>query len=96
MQLSSFLQLTNDLNKNYSLFYRPDKKRKFYPLNKVTITSTGAYFSTGNSSKTLASFKQIVATLHHKKLPLLIKYQNKIIKIYGIQIDMEHQRIYLF
>lgn len=96
MQLNSFLQLTNDLNKNYLLFYRPDKKEKFYPLSKLTITATGGYFLTGTTKRTLASFYQIILPLHHKDLPLLIKYQNRNIKIYGIQIDIDQQKIYLF
>lgn len=95
MQLNSFLQLTNDLNKNYLLLYRPDKKEKFYPLSKLIVTTTGASFLTGTSKRTLSSFYQIIVPLHHKDLPLLIKHQNQNIKIYGIQIDIDQQNIYL-
>lgn len=96
MQLISFLQLTNDLNQNYSVFYRPNKKERLYPLSKLTITSEGAALLTGSLPKTLLSINQMIAPLHHKNLPLFIKHQNKIIKVYGIQIDIDQQKIYLF
>lgn len=96
MQLSSFLQLTQDLNPNYSLYYRPAKKDKFYPITKVTISAQECIFETKNNhAKSLADIQKVLQHIHQTNINLFIDHQNTKNIIYGIQIDLTQNKIYL-
>ncbi|MBD5430310.1 hypothetical protein [Lactobacillus sp.] len=96
MQLNLFLQLTKDLNPNYSLYYRPSKKGKSYPITKATISGQECIFETKNSyAKTLADIQKILHHIHQTNINLLIDYKKEKSTIYGIQIDLSKNIIYL-
>lgn len=96
MQLSSFLQLTQDLNPNYFLYYRPAKKNNFYPITKVTISAQECTFETKNAhAKSLADIQKILQHIHQNKINLFINHQNNKNTVYGIQIDLAKNKIYL-
>lgn len=96
MQLNSFLQLTQDLNSNYLLYYRPAKKNKFYPITKATISAQECVFETKNEHpKSLAEIQKVLAHIHQNKIDLFINHQNRKNFIYGIQIDLVQKKIYL-
>lgn len=96
MRLNSFLQSTQDLNPNYLLYFRPAKKNKFYPITKVTLSAQECLFETKNSQpKSLADIQKILQHIHQTNIDLFVNHQNQKNIIYGIQIDLAQNKIYL-
>ncbi|MBP2057595.1 DNA-directed RNA polymerase alpha subunit [Lactobacillus colini] len=97
MKLDSFLQLTQDLNPKYFLYYRPQKKDKIYPIAKVTLSTQECLFETKNTyPKSLANIQKILRQVHQTDTSLFINHQNIRNEIYGVQIDLQQGKIYLF
>lgn len=96
MQLSSFLELTADLNQNYALYYRLRKTDTFLPITKITLDSTDCLFYTSQDTpRKLTSIQKILHQIHQTNINLSVIYNNKKTAIYGVQIDLANSRIYL-
>lgn len=96
MRLNSFLQSTQDLNPNYLLYFRPAKKDKFYPITKVTLSAQECLFETKNNHpKSLADIQKILQHIHQTNIDLFVNHQNQKNIIYGVQIDLAQNKIYL-
>ncbi|BDR60201.1 hypothetical protein [Lactobacillus xylocopicola] len=93
MRLTDFLQLTNDLNKQTTLYLTlADRVR---PLTSLKISSRACVLYPGTSPMTLTKLTRLVINLHDRNLPLAIQGEGEQVPVYGIQIRPESNSIRL-
>lgn len=96
MLLTNLFQLINDLDKNFSLFFKSTKDNKTYPIQKITLESTKCILICGkNSAKTISDLITLLGKIKQKNIPLEIQLSKHIYKIYGLQIDRINKHLYL-
>lgn len=96
MLLTNLFQLINDLDKNFSLFFKPIKDSKAYPIQKITLESTKCILICGkDSAKTLNDLITLLGKIKQKNIPLEIQLSKQIYQIYGLQIDRINKHLYL-
>lgn len=96
MLLTNLFQLINDLDKNFSLFFKPIKNNKTYPIQKITLESKKCVLICGkDSAKTINDLITLLGKIKQKNIPLEIQLSKQFYKIYGLQIDRTNKRLYL-
>lgn len=96
MRLNEFIEITNDLDPLFKIFFKEKETNNIKSVISLKLTNEAGYFLTGkNSPQTLLKLFKIINKINKKKISLKIVSGKQIKEFYGLQIDYQHNCIYL-